>query len=231
MKTWVLWNLAIKNQMSLKAVHVAGKDNVLADQLSRHKVLTTEWSLKTEIVQNIFMTWGHPLMDLFASESNHQTEIFCTWIPSSRAFATDALSISWENMFAYAYPPICLIPKVLNHMLQHHCEIILIAPQWPRRHWYTQLLQLLIACPIQLPVVSDLLVQPKTQIYHPKPELFKLTAWRLSTDSSKRKAFLNSLDNYSEPHGGQVLRKTTMLSFESSIAGVVQGKLIPLMHL
>ena len=126
--------------MTLKAAHICGRDNVLADQLSRQKVLATEWSLKKEIVQNIFAIWVHPLIDLFASERNHQTEVFCTWFPSHRAFATDALSITWENMFAYAYPPICLIPNVLKHMSQFQCEIILIASRWQRRHWYTELL-------------------------------------------------------------------------------------------
>ena len=182
MKTWKIWNLAIQNQMILKAVHICGRDNVLADQLSRQKVLATEWSLKKEKVQNIFVIWGHPLMDLFASERNHQTEVFCTWFPSHRAFATDALSITWENMFAYAYPPICLIPKVLKHMSQFQCEIILIAPRWPRKHWYSELLQFLIASPIQLPQIPDLLAQPFSKICHPNPQIFQLVAWRLSTD-------------------------------------------------
>ena len=137
--------------------------------MSHQKVLATEWSLKKEIVQNIFAIWGHPLMDLFASERNHQSELFCTWFPSHRAFATDALSITWENMFAYAYPPICLIPKVLKHMSQFQCEIILIAPRWPCRHWYTELLQFLIASPIQLSQIPDLLAQPFSKNLSPEP--------------------------------------------------------------
>ena len=52
-------------------------------------------------------------------------------------------------MYAYAYPPICLIPKILQYMRQFHCQIILIAPQWPMRHWYADLLQFLIAYPIR----------------------------------------------------------------------------------
>ena len=67
--------------------------------------------------------------------------------------------------------------------------MILIAPHWPRRHWYTKILELLIACPIMLPVIPDLLYQPKSLINHPNPELFKLTAWFLSTDSLKREVF------------------------------------------
>lgn len=68
-------------------------------------------------------------------------------------------------------------------------EIILIAPQWPRRHWYTALLQLYIAQPIRLPCVQNLLKRPKLAINYPKPEMFSLNAWLLSTDSSENKDF------------------------------------------
>ena len=32
--------------------------------------------------------------------------------PSSPSYAVDAFSVTWNQMFAYAFPPICLIPKV-----------------------------------------------------------------------------------------------------------------------
>ena len=121
--------------------------------------------------------------------------MFCTWFPSQLALATDALSIAWENMEAYAFPPICLIPKVLQHMRKFQCHIILITPQWPRRHWYTNLLQMSVACLRKLPLRQDLLVQLKTRIFHPKPEIFNLTAWLLSTDHSKIRDFRRTLEN------------------------------------
>ena len=79
---------------------------------------------------------------------------------------------------------------------------------------------------MRLPVVHNVLSQPQTEINHPQPELFKLTAWKLSTDSSKREAFLRTLENYSEPPGGRVPRRITMLNTNDSVAGVVHGKLI-----
>ena len=121
--------------------------------------------------------------------------MFCSWMPSPLAFAVDALSVSWENMEAYAFPPIALIPKVLQHMKKFHCQLILIAPQWPRRHWYTDLLQMLVACPRQLPVIQDLLYQPQTKLIHPNPQVFKLVAWLLSTDPFKIKDFQQTLGN------------------------------------
>ena len=231
MRTWKLWQLALENQIFLKAAHIAGKKNILADHLSRVKIQPTEWSLNKEITHAMFQIWETPHIDLFASAKNRQTQIYCSWNPDPQAYAIDALTIPWNNMYAYAYPPICLIPKILQHMTKYNCQLILIAPHWPRRHWYTNLLKYIIDYPRSLPVREDLLHQPKTNIFHPNPAVFNLTAWFLSTNSLKRKVFLKKLENYSEPHGALGLKKITLSNFENSIAGVVDGKLIPIMPL
>lgn len=78
--------------------------------------------------------------------------------------------------------PICLIQKILSHMKQFQCKIILIAPQWQRRHWYTDILQMLIDIPIRLLPREDMFVQSRANIYQPDPKIFNLTAWYLSTE-------------------------------------------------
>ena len=62
-----LWDLALKHNIMLRAVYIKGKDNVLADSLSREQVLQTEWSLSNTVVAKLFNIWGYPIMDLFAS--------------------------------------------------------------------------------------------------------------------------------------------------------------------
>lgn len=231
LKTWELWKLAIDHQILLKAAHIAGKSNILADLLSRTKIRHTEWSLEKTVVQHIFQKLGTPMIDLFASIHNRQTQIFCSWFPHNQAYALDALSIPWQNLFGYAYPPICLIPKILQHMTQYKCQIILVAPHWPRRHWYPDLLKLLVDYPLKLPVLNNLLYQPNTTIYHPNPEIFSLTVWPLSTEFSKREAFLKTLENYYPPLGDQVPKKIILANSKNSVAGVVKGKLIPILPL
>lgn len=231
MRTWKLWQLALDDKMLLKAAHIAEKKNILADRLSKFKVQPTEWTLNKKIVLKLFTIWEVPHIDLFASVINHQTQIYCSWNPDHLAYARDALTIPWNNMFAYAYPPICLIPKILQHMTQYNCQLILIAPHWPRRHWFPNLLKLIADFPRKLPVREDLLHQPKSNILHPNPAVFNLTAWLLSTNTLQRKVFLNKLENYSKPLGEKVHRKITLANFENSIAGVVEGKLIPIMPL
>lgn len=89
---------------------------------------------------------------------------------------------------------ICLSSHLPNsqgsqHMAQFHCQIVLIAPKWPRRHWYTDLLQFLIACRRRLPSVPNLLHQPNSSINHPNPEIFSLHAWLLSTKFTRERLF------------------------------------------
>ena len=226
MQTWKIWQVAIKANIWLKAAHIAGRLNVLPDQLSRIRIRPTEWTLNRVVVENIFHKWGFPMIDLFASHLNKQAQIFCTWIPHPTALALDALTISWDRMFAYAFPPICLVPRVVQYMKQFQCTIILIAPVWPRRHWYPELLQLSVANPIVLPVVHNLLSQPQSQILHPNPKVFQLAAWLLSTNTYQQKAFQNELDSCSNQVGDQAHSRIITQSTKNSVAGVLKGKLI-----
>lgn len=134
-------------------------------------------------------------------------------------------------MIAYAYFPICLIPKTLSHMKQFQCQIIFIAPQWPRRHWYTDLLQMLIDIPIRLPPREDLLVQPRANIYHPDPKIFNLTAWHLSTEILKLKAFQKKLEIFCQHHGEKEHRLITIVNSESSVVGVINELKIHIQNL
>ena len=76
--TWKLWSLALalENNIALKAVHIMGKMNFLADYLSRQMIRQTEWSLNQTVVQKVFCHWGFPLMDLFATFQNKKTVLF-----------------------------------------------------------------------------------------------------------------------------------------------------------
>ncbi|XP_045212562.2 uncharacterized protein LOC123563664 [Mercenaria mercenaria] len=218
--TWKLWSLALKNKICLKASYIAGKKNVLADRLSRYSVKQTEWSLDQTVVSKIFTLWGHPLIDLFATFENKKTPVFCSWIPHQQSFSGDALSIAWQNIFAYAFPPVHLVPRVLQHMKQYRCKLILIAPFWPRQHWFPQLLQMLIAFPVQLQK-TNLLSQSKGQIVHPEPKKLKLTAWLLSTDTCLQKGFLKELENYWQHHGVKAQKETITQSLKYSIQWLV----------
>lgn len=169
--------------MSSKADHIAGTKNKLADFLSRHKIHPTEWELYSTEVHKIFQIWSQPNVDLFTTLENKKTAVFSSWVNHSQILAVDALSMSWDNLYGFALPPLPLIPKVLDHMQQFQCEIILTSPHWPRQMWFSHLLQILFALQRKLPDLENL-KKPRKKIVH-----FKLTAWRLSTRNSKQRAF------------------------------------------
>jgi hypothetical protein len=216
----------MKHKVTLKAVHLAGTDNGLADLLSRKHVSPLEWQLDRGVVKELFGHLGRPLVDLFASSENAQLPTFCTWRQETEALATDALSISWRGIIAYAYPPMALLLRILNKVEEDKCKILLIAPVWPRRHWYARLLQLLCESPILLPDKVDLLTQHKGKLWHPNPELFKLAAWPLSGVHTDREAFLERLPNSSPMQSETPPEAFTSADSKNLHAGAVRGKKI-----
>jgi hypothetical protein len=75
MRTWKLWQLALDNQMLLKAAHIAWKKNILADCLSRFKVQPTEWTLNKKIVLKLFTIWEVPHRYVCVSNKSSNTDL------------------------------------------------------------------------------------------------------------------------------------------------------------
>ena len=159
MKVWQLWQWAIKANVWLIAVHLPGEVNCLADKLSRETLKESEWALNRVVCRKIFQKLGKPVIDLFATVENRQTQVFCSRYYHPEAFQVNALNMNWRNLLAYAYPPINLLHIVLDKVESDPCVLILITPLWPRRSWFPRLLDLMIEIPIQLPIIPDLLSQ------------------------------------------------------------------------
>ncbi len=61
--------------------------------------------------------------------------------------------------------------------------LLLIAPRWPGRVWFPDLISLLDGPPLVLPIRKDLLSQAGGSIFHPQPELWKL--WALASEGAQ----------------------------------------------
>jgi hypothetical protein len=46
--------------------------------------------------------WGNPTIDLFAMSLNLKVTTIVSPVPDLRAFAVDAMSLSWEGMFPHS---------------------------------------------------------------------------------------------------------------------------------
>jgi hypothetical protein len=222
--------MAIENRMWLQAAHIKGEANVVADALSRGKkdIPWTEWSLSPKAVQTVFRKFGRPNIDLFASRHNNKLPTYCAWEPDPGAWAIDSLSISWEGLWAYAYPPISLIPRVLNKVRTSSCRVLLIAPWWPLRPWFPGLLHLLMDIPALLPRNPRLLQLKPSTLFYPEPELLKLAVWPLCGNASYQTGFRQKLKDWSWPAGDQEHSGSTQPSSTSLVAGVRDGVSIPM---
>ena len=159
-------------QITLKARHIPGCLNVMADLLSRsNQVQSTEWSLHPQVFKQICHKWFTPHVDLFATCLNHKLPLYVSPVPDQNAWNIDALNINWSGLTAYAYPHV-------------------IAAGWPGMPWFFDLVHLSSEIPLQLPVSRTLLKQSHNYVFHSNPQHLSLHAWYLGVDSSKNKASL-----------------------------------------
>ena len=71
--------------------------------------------------------------------------------------------------------------------------LVLETPLWPQNECFTDLLSLLVDEPLELPQVWNLLVQPNVRKFHRGLGTLHLHAWKPSSLSSERQAFLEWL--------------------------------------
>lgn len=183
----------------------------------------TEWTMEPRVLQALWFHWEKPLIDLFATQKNHQLPLYVSPVPDTQAISVDALSISWENMYAYAFPPTGILMKVLRKLEnEKNCTLILIAPNWPKQQWFPHLLELASDHPRRLLTSRRLLRQPASHIFHPNPDIFKLHAWRLSSNREEREVFQHRCRAESHEHRKVPRSLSTRANGEVFVIGVTR---------
>ena len=138
-----------------------------------------------------YMQQVAPTSDLFATRFNNKLPQFVSPVPDSLAVAVDALSLPWENLDAYAFPPAAILGKVVERLQDSPCKrIILIAPGWPNMPWFWDLVTMSSQIPLSLPNLPNLLTQPFNQIPHRNLTNLNLHAWLLEPQRSRSRASL-----------------------------------------
>ncbi len=59
----------------------------------------------------------------------------------------------------YAFPPVSLLAQILCKVREYEEQVLLVAPYWPNRTWFPELMLLATAPPWQIPLRRDLLSQ------------------------------------------------------------------------
>ena len=155
-----------------------GNHNVLADALSRpNQILGSEWTLKQEVFRNLCRRWPVSI-GLFATSQYHRCSLFFSPYHNHNAMGTDALLRNWNGWQAYAFPPWSLIPAGLKKLRSSSGVLLtIVAPYWPQRPWFPDLLDLVVDGPVTLPQSRDLLRQSHFHWFHLGVSRLCLHAW------------------------------------------------------
>lgn len=189
--TWQLFDVAQDKRLVLRARHIPGRLNRMADLLSRPgAIVATEWTLCPSVVTSIWNVWGRASVDLMATFLTARLPRFISPYPHPKAIAVDAMSCQWAGMEGYMFPPWQMYGPVLTKLVSEtDCTLTLVVPKWPNRPWFPLLLQMICDFPRQLPLKYDLLKMPISGQPHGALSMLNLHVCRLSSRLQKSKAF------------------------------------------
>ena len=212
----------------LEARYLPGESNVLADVLSRRRqVVGTEWSLHPQVARALLRAWGNPSIDLFATCLNAKLPLYCSLVPDPQAVFEDAFRHPWDDLDLYAFPPFALVGWVIARVQQSsRVAMTLVAPLWPEKEWFADLLLLLTRPPLVLPCWDRLLRQPHCNLFHQGAHALNLHTWRLSSDTTESRAFRVGLLESCQGSSENLPLACTSRDGRSSVVGVVEGALL-----
>ncbi|GFR90208.1 reverse transcriptase/ribonuclease h/methyltransferase [Elysia marginata] len=81
----------IENDNRVTAIHIPGKDNLVADRESRLDKREIEWQLNKDVFRKLDAMFGPFEIDLFASRLNNQVPKYISWKCDPDAWAVDAM--------------------------------------------------------------------------------------------------------------------------------------------
>ena len=108
-------------------------------------------------------------------------------VPDPLDWAVCALSLSWQDLDPYAFPPVAIMVEKLQ---DYSCrKIILIAKEWPNMPRFWDLVTMSSQIQLCLPYVPNLLTQPFIQTPHRDLSNVNLHAWFLEPPQIKEQGF------------------------------------------
>ena len=178
-----IWNWCEDNNIWLVASYISSSKNYVADFESRKEFdPESEWALNLKYYTRIERVFGKAQIDLFASHLNYKCNNFVSWHPDPMSTSVDAFTISWSDCFFYAFPPFCMIPRVLRKIRQDKARGIVVAPAWCAQSWYPLFMSMKSSKLLILGPFNDLLFCPVTDRPHPMKNSIRLMVAILSSN-------------------------------------------------
>ncbi len=177
-----IWSLAFRMDIHISARYLAGKENILADRLSRLNPCY-EWMIHPRIFHWLDTMWGPHTVDRFATLTTTQLPRYNSRFYDPRSEGVDALAQqNWGTENNFVNPPFCMIPKIIELLKKQKAVATLITPMWPAQVWYQTLMKMAIAKPMVIHKSSRTL---QAAVGTPEPlrnKKWRLIAWRVSGD-------------------------------------------------
>ena len=147
-----IWQSCMHHNIWLTVAYIPEKDKIIVDSESRKSCRETEWALNPQIYHDAIAELGKiPDIDLFASRLNYKCKLYVSYQPDPGAFAINAFHLSWNSLNFYAFPPVCIIQKVLHKIQEDSATGLVLVPYWPTQAWWPYLTNMLVASPLVLP--------------------------------------------------------------------------------
>jgi hypothetical protein len=148
----LLWTqLRALGSTIVEMVHVPGVQFVAegTDQLSRPPQAPLnsvpdrdEWRV-TRLWFERIQEWAREdfVVDLFADRDNHRLPAFYAPCGCAEALGQpDAFANVWPVGLHYAFPPLGLVPRLLQLVHDVDADVVLLVPDWPSQHWWPRLM-------------------------------------------------------------------------------------------
>ena len=153
--------------------------------------------------------------------------LYCSLVPDPQAVFEDAFRHPWDDLDLYVFPHFALVGRVIARVQKSsRVAMTLVAPLWPEKEWFADLMLLLTQPPLALPCWDKLLRQPHCSLFHQGVHALKLHAWRLSSDTTESRAFREELLESCQGSSESPPLDCTSRDGRSSVVGVVEGALL-----
>jgi len=134
------WELQAVGASLYKAVWIRGAQNQEADCMSRWVDLD-DWQLRDSTIFQIKQAFGGWQVDRFADHLNARATLFNSVFHVPGTAGVDAFSQDWGGQVNLLVPPLYLIARVLQHLVEDQAAGILVVPWWEAQPWWPILLR------------------------------------------------------------------------------------------
>ena len=96
------WHDCLEMELSVSAVHLPWKANIVADWNLRFLRDSSDWRLDPHVFSRLCLKWGILFTNLFASRLKAQVLRFYSWRPDPEASQVDAFLQDWGDSLNYS---------------------------------------------------------------------------------------------------------------------------------